>query len=174
MRAHVDSRRCLAVPAVSKTRGSSSVGQTNRTVRAIRLDHRVYLSVPRRPWVRRLRRAGPADAEMVCLSPRPNGRRCGHEKDDRILAGRVAPRGLRRLCGPGAARAWCLRGSAASGGHRAAALVGMGLGLARPVALMVGQEESPGVLWTRRGLRPRDDRPSVDSKTMVGHGVAGS
>jgi len=39
---------------------------------------------------------------------------------------------------------------------------------------MVGQEESPGVLWTRRGLRPRDDRPSVDSKTMVGHGVAGS
>ena len=70
--------------------------------------------------------------------------------------------------------AWCLRGSAASGGHRTAALVGMGLGLARPVALMVGEEESPGVSGIRRGLRPRDDRPSVDSKTMVGHGVAGS
>jgi hypothetical protein len=81
---------------------------------------------------------------------------------------------LRGLCGPGAARAWCLRGSAASGGHRTAALVGMGLGLARPVALMVGEEESPGVSGIRRGLRPRDDRPSVDSKTMVGHGVAGS
>ena len=39
--------------------------------------------------------------------------------------------------------AWCLRGSAASGGHRTAALVGMGLGLARPVALMVGEEENP-------------------------------
>ena len=39
--------------------------------------------------------------------------------------------------------AWCLRGSAASGGHRAAALVGMGLGLARPVALMRDRRRAP-------------------------------
>ena len=56
--------------------------------------------------------------------------------------------------------AWCLRGSAASGGHRTAALVGMGLGLARPVALMVGEEESPGVSGIRRGL-PAARRSSV-------------
>jgi hypothetical protein len=41
--------------------------------------------------------------------------------------------------------AWCLRGSAASGGHRTAALVGMGLGLARPVALMVERRRTPRV-----------------------------
>ena len=109
---------------------------------------------------------GLADPEMVCLLPRPNGRRCGHEKDDRILTRRVAPRGLRGLCGPGAARTWCLRGSAASGGHRAAALVGMGLGLARPVALMRDRRRAPACPG-QPGTPSAGRRSSVDDHLAV-------